>query len=217
MFTTKRSRILLADDHRMVLDGLRRLLENEFELVGAVEDGLTLLSAAQRLRPDVILLDISLPSISGIEAARRLRSIVPASKIIFVTMHSDSSYIAEATRIGASGYVLKRYAGAVLVEAIRTVVRGGTYVTPSPADGVNSAARAVPAASPQAPPARVTLRQTEVLQLVAAGKSNKEIAGSLGISVKTAEFHKTRLMNALDLHSVADLTRYAIRQGLVSA
>src|SRR6266404_910739 len=108
MLITKRPRILLADDHRMVLDGLRRLLENEFELVGAVEDGLTLLSAAQRLKPDVILLDISLPSISGIEAARRLRSIVPTSKIIFVTMHADSSYVSEATRLGACGYVLKR-------------------------------------------------------------------------------------------------------------
>jgi len=209
-------RVLLADDHTLVLDGFRKLLEDHCEIVGAVEDGRALLEAAERCQPDVITLDISMPQLNGIDAARRLRKIAPQAKLIFVTMHADQAYISEAFKSGASGYLLKRSAGSELVQAIHTVMNGNYYVTSLIAkDLVHSAL-----ASGRAPVIQrdtLTVRQREVLQLVAEGRTVKEIAGILDISPKTVEFHKSQLMEQLDLHTTAELTKYALTHGLISA
>jgi len=211
-----RPRVLLADDHTLVLDGFRKLLEDHCEIVGAVEDGRALLEAAERCQPDVITLDISMPQLNGIDAARRLRKIAPQAKLIFVTMHADQAYISEAFKSGASGYLLKRSAGSELVQAIHTVMNGNYYVTSLIAkDLVRSAL-----AGGRAPVIQrdtLTVRQREVLQLVAEGRTVKEIAGVLNISPKTVEFHKSQLMEQLDLHTTAELTKYALTHGLISA
>jgi len=211
----KRARLLLADDHTLVVEGFRRLLEPEFELAGAVEDGRALVAAAQKLKPDVVLLDISMPLLNGIDAARQLKKIMPEIKLIFLTMHADPAYVTEAFRVGASGYLLKRSAASELVNAIREVLRGRCYVTPlvtkdmlgsmlgpSPEGGTFST--------------DLTPRQREVLQLVAEGHSTKEIATVLNISVKTVEFHKSRLMQRLGIRSTAELTKFAIQHGIVA-
>jgi len=209
-----RLRLLLADDHKLVLDGIRRLLENEPYRIDTVEDGQAVLRAAEQLQPDIIVLDISMPSLNGIDAARRLRKIVPRARILFLTMHADQEYLREAVRAGASGYLLKRSAASELVTALREVARGRAYISPEVSGSVLGAL-----AKPSAIEERsgLTPRQREVLQLVAEGKSNKEIAAILDISPKTVEFHKTKLMDALSLHTTAELTQYAIRHGLIGA
>ncbi len=203
---SKRPRLLLADDHAVVVEGLRKLLESEFDLVDAVYDGKSLIASARKLKPDIILLDISMPLLNGIDAARRLRKIVPESKLIFLTMHADPAYVAEAVQVGASGYVVKRSAASELVAAIRQVVQGKTYFTP-----LVSRVRAGRSGS-----IRLTPRQRETLQLVAEGRSNKEIAALLNISVKTVEFHKATLMQRLGLHTAAELTQFAVKHGLIA-
>jgi DNA-binding NarL/FixJ family response regulator len=208
-----RPRVLLADDHALMVDGLRKLLERDFELVGAVHDGRALLAAARALRPDVILVDISMPRLNGIDAVRQLRVLVPESRLVIVTMHADPTYVAEAFKAGASAYLVKRSAVGELVEGIRAVLRGQRYV-----------ARALPPRSGDARADRsavraaglLTPRQREVLQLVAEGRLTKEIATWLGISVKTVEFHKARIMGRLDLHTTAELTRYALTHGIIA-
>src|SRR6266852_4657143 len=204
-----RARLLLADDHMLLLDGYRKLLEPEFELVGAVENGRELLDIAPKLKPDVILMDISMPLLNGIDATRRLRKLVPKSKILIVTMHADADYVAEAFRAGASGYLLKRSAASELVSAIHEVLEGKRYLTPlitrealSPLFGG--------APEPRKLSSTLTSRQREVLQLVAEGNSVKEIAAILRVSAKTVEFHKSALMDRLGIHTTAELTRYAI-------
>jgi DNA-binding NarL/FixJ family response regulator len=212
-----RARLLLADDHMLLLDGYRKLLEPEFELVGAVENGRELLDVAPKLKPDVILLDISMPLLNGIDATRRLRKIVPRTKILIVTMHADPDYVAEAFRAGASGYLLKRSAASELVSAIHEVLEGKRYLTPlitgQALDWLRKseerAGRGGGAASVLSP------RQREVLQLVAEGRTAKEIATLLRISVKTVEFHKARIMKGLGMRSVAEMTQYALRRGMV--
>jgi DNA-binding NarL/FixJ family response regulator len=209
-------RVLLADDHTLVLDGFRKLLEEHCEIVGAVEDGRALLEAAERHRPDVITLDISMPQLNGIDAARRLRKITPHSKLIFVTMHADQAYISEAFKSGASGYLLKRSAGSELVQAIQAVMNGNYYVTSLIAKNlVNSAL--VGGRTPLVQRETLTARQREVLQLVAEGRTIKEIATVLSISPKTVEFHKSQLMEQLDLHTTAELTKYALTHGLIGS
>jgi len=208
----KRARILLADDHSLVAAGLCKLLEEEFDLVGAVGDGRALVVTAKRERPDVILLDISMPLLNGVEAARQLQVAVPASKLIFVTVHSDSPYVVEAFRAGASGYVLKRSAASELVAAIRDVLNGNLYVTPLIA---KSALEGILKVAEKRGPLLST-RQREVLQLVAEGHSAKEIAEILRISPKTVEFHKGWIMKKLDLHSTAELTRYALEHRIAN-
>jgi DNA-binding NarL/FixJ family response regulator len=209
-------RVLLADDHTLVLDGFRKLLEEHCEIVGAVEDGRALLEAAERHRPDVITLDISMPQLNGIDAARRLRKITPHSKLIFVTMHADQAYISEAFKSGASGYLLKRSAGSELVQAIQAVMNGNYYVTSLIAKNlVNSAL--VGGRTPLVQRETLTARQREVLQLVAEGRTIKEIATVLSISPKTVEFHKSQLMEQLDLHTTAELTKYALTHGLIAS
>ena len=209
-------RLLLADDHTLLLEGFRLMLAPEFDLVGSVEDGQALLAAAKTLKPDVILLDISMPHLNGIDAARRIRKFLPSARLIFVTMHAGADYVAEAFRAGAMGYLLKRSAASELLIAIRTVLKGNHYV--SPLVTRNALELLISSSKPQGKFSdRLTPRQREVLQLVAEGRSRKEIAGILNISVKTVEFHKGKLMRELNLKTVADFTRYAIEHGLIPA
>ena len=209
-----RPRLLVADDHTLMLEGFRLILEPEFEMVGSVEDGRSLLYDAQRLKPDIILLDISMPILNGIDAASQLTKLLPGTKLIFVTQHSDADFVTEAFRAGAAGYLLKRAAASELLTAIREVIKGHHYVSPLVARGTLDALLA--SSQPESKPSeRLTPRQREILQLVAEGNSRKEIAASLNISVKTVEFHKATLMRELDLHTPADLTRYAMDHGLV--
>ena len=211
-----RPRILMADDHSLVLAGLRTLVETEGEVVGTVEDGRALVEEAQKLRPDIILLDISMPLLNGLDAARQLTKLVPESKLIFLTMHATPTYATEAFKAGASGYLIKRSAASELKQAIQAVIRGQHYMTPLITKDVLAATLHNPEGQMrQRPVTTLTPRQREVLQLVAEGKSTKAIASILHISVKTVEFHKARIMGLLDLHSTADLTKYAVAEGLV--
>jgi DNA-binding NarL/FixJ family response regulator len=207
----------MADDHSLVLAGLRRLVEEEGEVVGTVEDGRALVEEAQRLRPDLILLDISMPLLNGLDAARQLTKLVPDSKVIFLTAHATPTYVTEAFKAGAVGYLVKQSATAELKQAIQAVMRGQHYMTPSVTKEMLGAKR-FPAERPvcKRPVAALTPRQREVLQLIAEGKGTRSIASILKISVKTVEFHRTRLMEELNLHSTAELTRYAVSEGLVS-
>jgi DNA-binding NarL/FixJ family response regulator len=209
-------RLLLADDHTLLLEGIRLLLEPEFDLVGSVEDGQALLAAAKRLKPDVILLDISMPRLNGIDAARRLRKLLPSAKLIFVTMHAGAEYVTEAFRAGAMGYILKRAAASELIIAIRAVLKGNPYVSPLVTRNAMEVLRSSSKREGKLSD-RLTPRQREVLQLAAEGRSRKEIAVVLNISVKTVEFHKGNLMRALNLQTAADFTRYAIEHGIITA
>lgn len=208
-----RPRVLLADDHALVLEGLRKLLQGACEVVGAVGDGRTLLGAAVRLRPDVILVDISMPLLNGIDAVRRLRTLVPSSKLVCLTMHADPTYAAEAFAAGAVGYLVKSSAPADLLDAIHTVMRGGRYV----ARALSHDSLACAPLRGDLPAGQLTQRQREVLQLVAEGRAAKEIATVLRISVKTVEFHKAQIMTRLHANSVAALTRYALRHGIIGS
>lgn len=212
-----RPRILMADDHSLVLAGLRRLVEEEGDVVGTVEDGRTLVEEAQRLRPDIILLDISMPLLNGLDAARQLTKLLPDSKLIFLSIHAAPTYVTEAFKVGASGYLVKQSAVAELTQAIQTVLKGQHYMTPSVTKNTLGATLH-PSEGPvcKRPVTALTPRQREVLQLLAEGKGTRTIASMLHISIKTVEFHRTRLMQELDLHSTAELTRYAVSEGLVS-
>ena len=205
---TRRPRLLLADDHPLFLEGVRRFLGNKYDVVGTVADGKALIAVAQQLHPDIIVVDISMPEMNGLAAAQILRGKVPTAKFIVLSVHSDQAYVSEAFRAGVKGYVSKRAAAGELVIAIQQVLEGRTYVTPlvSP----------VPVAGSKQTK-RLTLRQLEILRLVAEGYQNKEIAQLLKISVKTVEFHKTRIMSELDIHTPAGLTRYAIDHGIAAA
>jgi DNA-binding NarL/FixJ family response regulator len=203
----KRPRVLIADDHTLILEGIRKLLETEVDLVGTARDGLELISAAHRLNPDIILLDISMPMLNGVEAARRLRKTLPSARLIFLTMHCDANYVADALRLGASGYVLKSSVTSELMEAIQEVASGRTYVTPL----VKMPSKV---AETRRPAEDLTARQREVLQLMAEGRCPKEISSLLGISIRTVEFHKYGIMKKLGLSTVAELTKYAVRHRL---
>jgi DNA-binding NarL/FixJ family response regulator len=206
-------RILIADDHALVVEGLRKLLEGEFEVVGTVDNGRALLSLAERLKPDVILVDVTMPLLNGIDACTRLRGTVPSSRVVILTMHADRSYAAAAFRAGADGYVLKGSAASELVRAIRSVLRGQRYV----ARGLPTSVLAEASLPGETRSGHLTARQREVLQLVAEGRTAKQISALLRISAKTVEFHKARLMDQLDLHSTAELTRYAVQHGIVAS
>jgi len=210
-----RPRVLLADDHILVLEGLRKIIEEDYEIAGMVEDGRALIEAAQRLDPDVIVLDISMPLLNGLEAARQIKNMMPHSKLIFLTMHADPSYATEAFQAGASGFLLKRSAVTELGEAIRAVLNNHFYVTQLIAKDLLSPLAQISSRNPPKG-VQLTTRQREVLQLVAEGMAIKKIATVLNISVKTVEFHKTHIMEKLDLHTTAELTRYAISHKLVS-
>ncbi len=211
----KRPRILLADDHRIVAEGLRGLLEPEFELIGIVEDGRALLTAAEELRPDVIVADISMPLLNGIDAVRQIRRTNENIMVVFLTMHPDVTYAASAFEAGASGYVLKHSAPSELIVAIHTVLRGKTYVTPLLAGELSQFYKKRPGQR-RGELSKLTPRQREVLQLLAEGHSAKEIASHLNISARTVEFHKYRIMENLGLTSVAELTKYAVKHGIAT-
>jgi DNA-binding NarL/FixJ family response regulator len=212
-----RKTLLLADDHSLMLEGLTRLLAEEYEIAGTATNGRELLNQAQRLRPNVIVLDVGMPEMNGIEAARQILSVLPQTKLVFVTQQLDQNYLHAAFQAGANGYVAKQSASSELLAAIRMALQGRFYVTPLIPITDQGLLR-----DPRKNPAglfggQLTQRQREVLQLVAEGKAMKEISTALNISVKTVEFHKNGLMNELGLRTTAELVRYAIDQGMVTA
>ena len=208
-----RIRVLLADDHKIILNGLRSLLEPEFELVGKVEDGRALISAAEKLRPDVIVVDISMPLLNGIEAVRQIKKIDPQVKVVFLTMHPDVTYAIRAFEAGASGYVLKHSASSELLTAIHEAIKGRTYVTPMIAGELVQSYKEGVHHKPDENQ-QLTQRQREILQLLAEGGSVKEIAEILKISPRTVEFHKYTLMSKLKLKTNSALVQYAIKHGI---
>ena len=210
----RRPRVLLADDHRIVAEGLRSLLEEEFELSGIVEDGRAMVKAARELRPDVIVADISMPLLNGIDALAQLRQHDPAVRVVFLTMHRDVAYARRAIEAGAAGFVLKHSASAELVLAVRAALQGRTFVTPDLAAELMQAAKPGSRREPD-PVAALTPRQREILQLVAEGKSAKEIAAVLNLSARTVEDHKYRLMEQLHVVNSVELIHFAIKHGLV--
>ena len=196
---------MLADDHLIVIEGLRRVLEPIYTVVASVADGAALIAAAIALNPDVIVADVSMPGLNGIEAARQICHAIPRAKVVFFTMHSDVVYAAEAFRAGGSAYVLKSSASGEIQAAIREVLAGGTYLA--------TAMRSMEIEIRQA--TRLTPRQRVVIELAASGKSTKEIAETLNISPRTVEFHRYRAMKSLDLHTIAELVHYAIKHHIV--
>jgi DNA-binding NarL/FixJ family response regulator len=212
----KRPRVLLADDHTMIMEGLSSVLEPEFDIVGRAEDGRQLMALAEQLKPDVIIADISMPLLNGIEAARQLKKTDPRVKFIFLTMHPEADLATEAFRAGASGYVLKHSAARELKEAIHEALKGRTYVTPRIAKEVLEGLMRQPVESSPDRLEVLTPRQREVLQLLAEGHTSKEIANILNVSTKTVEFHKGRIKTELGLRSIAELTQFAVKRGLVS-
>ena len=218
MVTKRKQRkptLLLADDHAIVIDGLRRLLQTDFDLIGDVGDGWSLLEAAGRLKPDVIVADVSMPSLNGIDAVRRLRKVSSRSKVVFLSMHMDVEIATEALQAGASGYVLKHSATEALSQAIWDVLKGQVYVSPRISRDVmtNLMERT---ARPDALAIQLTQREREVLQLVAEGRTIRGIAAILQIAVRTVVFHKCNIMDKLGLRTTADLTQHAIKRGLIS-
>jgi DNA-binding NarL/FixJ family response regulator len=212
--SARRPRLLLADDHVLVAEALRSLLAPEFDLVGVVEDGRELVEAAGKLRPDVIVADVTMPHLNGIDALARLRQRGDRTPVVFLTMHRDVAFARRALEAGASGFVLKHSAPAELIAAIRAALQGGTYLTPQLAGEVLEAMKEGRERTSD-PIASLTPRQREVLQLLAEGRSAKEIAARLEISVRTVEFHKYQMMEALGIHNSAELVHVAIKTGLV--
>jgi DNA-binding NarL/FixJ family response regulator len=205
----------LADDHRVVAEELRSLLDPAFDEVGIVSDGREVLSVVKLLDPEVVVLDISMPCLNGIGAARQMRGMNHRAKVIFLTMHREVTYAARALEAGASGFVLKHSVATELITAIQESLKGSSYITPQMAgDLLHSLQRGAPADVDEL--GDLTPRQREVLQLVAEGRSAKEIAALLRISCRTAEFHKARLMESLGFQTTAELVRYAIRTGVTA-
>ncbi len=208
------TRVILADDHVLMLDALRNLLEPEFEVVGTFADGRALVEAAPQLKPDVIVLDIAMPLMNGLSAGQRLKRLIPAAKLIYLTMNQDQDMAAEAFRLGANGYLLKHSAASELVDAIRQVVRGGSYVTRlMTEDVVGSLTNHFKKLKSTN---YLTLRQKEVLQLLAEGRSMKEAAFILNVSPRTVAFHKYTMMDHLHIKTSAELVQYAMSSQLVA-
>jgi DNA-binding NarL/FixJ family response regulator len=208
-------RVLIADDHKIFAEGLKRLLKEDFDIVGVVADGRQLVAAAEKLKPDVIIVDISMPMLNGIDAVQQIKKVQPAIKAVFLTMHPDIAYAMRAFKEGASGYVLKSAAPDELITAIREGLKGKTYVTPMIAGKL---IRAYESGSQNQikidTVLKLSSRQREVLQLLAEGHSAKEIASILNISAKTVEYHKYRMMDDLGAKTTADLIRFAVKQGI---
>ena len=208
----QRARILLADDHTLTLEGIRAVLEPHHEIVGTVMDGRALLDAALRLKPDLVVLDITMPLLNGVDAAVQIKKSLPGVKLLFVTMHVNPAYLEAALNAGGTGYVLKSAAREELLEAINSVLNGRIYVTPSLSsehlERFTDPSRA-------AATLRLTTREREILQLIAEGRAGKEIAFLLSISIKTVAFHRENIKRKLGLGTTAELTKHAIEQGLV--
>lgn len=210
----KRPRVLLADDHTLLLDAFRKLLEPHCTVVGAVTDGRALVEAAVRLKPEVIVLDVSMPLLNGLDAAIQVRKKAPGAKLVFVTMSDDPDLAAEAFRIGASGFLLKNSAATELLEAIREAADGRAYVSSRATRGmVDSFLKAPQPGGRKA----LTPRQREVLQLLAEGRTMKEVAAVLKLTPRTVAFHKYRLMKSLGVRSNAQLVQYALKKGIVTS
>lgn len=206
------TRLLLADDHSLVREGLKAFLERQgFQVVGEASNGQEALRLAAKTQPDIAILDIGMPLLNGLDAARELRKSAARAKAILLTKHEENQYVTEALRSGVSGYVLKSQVATDLVHAIREVSRGSVYLSPSISRAVVNAYLS----KTDAPDDPLSARERQVLQLVGEGKSTKQVAQQLGVSVKTAESHRARLMRKLDIHETASLVRYAIRRGLI--
>lgn len=208
-------KILLADDHRIVLEGLRNLLEAEYEVVGMAENGLALVNEALRLRPDVIITDISMPSLNGMDAIRQIRKKGFNPKVIFLTMHNDALYAKEVLDMGASGFVLKHSASAELMTAVQEALRGHTHISPAISQELLRLYKGGEG-NPDGVLGKLSLRQREVLQLLAEGKSAKEVARILKITPRTVEFHKYTIMQQFEIKTSAELVHFAIKHGVVS-
>jgi len=204
-------RLILADDHTILVEAFRKLLEPHCEVVGIVSDGRALVETASRLKPDVSIVDISMPLMNGLEAGMRLKELIPTMKLIFLTMNEDPDLAVEAIRSGASGYLLKSSAASELIRAIQLALRGKTYVTPQIARGMEKAFITNPNPRPKARAKALTPRQREVVVLLAEGKSMKEIASVLNVTPRTIAFHKYRVMRELNLKTTADLIQFAIK------
>jgi DNA-binding NarL/FixJ family response regulator len=209
----KRTRILLADDHTMICAGFQKLLEPEYEVVGCVGDGRAMLEAAVELKPDLVLLDIGMPLLNGLDAARALKKMMPHVKLIFLTMNADSDVASEAIRMGASAYLLKNSQPSELLQAVHNVIRGVSYVTPQVIQAMEASFVRDPRALNR--PKQLSQRQREVLQMLAEGRSLGEVASLLHITHRTARFHKARIMEELEVSSLSDLVKYAIKHGMV--
>jgi DNA-binding NarL/FixJ family response regulator len=210
----KRSRVLLADDHQMLLDALKELLEPTYEVVGLVTDGRALLKAAAKLRPDIIVLDIAMPQLNGLDAGRQLKQSMPSVKLIYMTMNEDPYLVGEAFRAGASAYLLKQAAGLELNRAIEAVLKGSSFVTPSVAKGLDDISMRGPKDRELAP--QPTARQREVIQLLAEGRTMKEVAKLLYITPRTVAAHKYTVMELLQVKTNAQLIQYAIKHRIIS-
>jgi DNA-binding NarL/FixJ family response regulator len=209
-----RPRVLLADDHRMLTDALKNVLEPRCEVVGTVSDGRALLEAAAKLNPDIVLLDIAMPHLNGLDAGRQLKAKMPKVKLIFMTQHEDPYLVGEAFRAGGSAFLLKEAAASELTDALDQVLKGGSYVTPSAAGGLTNISLRDPKNRDRAP--EPSPRQREVIQLLAEGRSMKEVADALKISIRTVAGHKYAVMELLQLKTNAELVQYAIKHRIVS-
>jgi DNA-binding NarL/FixJ family response regulator len=209
-----RVRVLLADDHRIVAEGLKSLLVPEFDLVGLVEDGRAMVEAAKALRPEVIIADITMPQLNGIEALEEIKKFDPNVRVIFLTMHRDAAYARRALQAGAVGFVLKHSAPEELVLAVRAAAQGGRFVTPTIAGEVLQALKRNPLETAD-PVTSLTLRQREVLRLLVDGLTTKEIGSKLHISARTVEDHKYRMVESLRVKNNAELIHFAIKHGIV--
>ena len=207
-----RPRVLLADDHTLLLGAFEKLLSAECDIVGQVSDGRALVAAAEELKPDLIVLDISMPLMNGLEAGRQIKQRLPQVKLVFLTMNEDADLAAEAFRSGASGYLLKRSAASELATAIREVMHGRSYVTPLITEGLAGALMHVDEHNPTR---ELTPRQREVLQLLAEGRSMKDVASVLNLTPRTVAFHKYRMMEQLNVKSTAELVQYAVKHHIV--